>query len=223
MSSKAVAYFPEGFSGVAETEQPRHTEAAEQPRGETSSEEALLVAVGKGSKEALGDLYRSLARIVYSVAIRILEDAGEAEDLVHEVFLALHEHAHRFDPSKGTARTWILCIASNRALNRRAFLKARKHYQSDELLESQFLGALAISSEQASVDMITARKLLELLPIVLSPEQRRTLEMHFVRGFTFREIAEELSMPLNSVHKQYYRACARLRAHILQQKDTDLG
>lgn len=219
MSSEAVSYFPEGISGLADTE-PRQAEALEQPRLLIGAEEALLLEVGNGSQEALGQLYRRLAGTVYNVAARTLKDRGEAEDMVHEVFLAIQHNASRFDPERGTARTWVLCMVTNRALNRRSFLNTRRHYNSDEFIESLFKPT-ATDSEQAAVDALTVRELLAAMPEAISPEQRRTLHMHLVEGHTFREIADAFGMPLNTVNKQYHRACERLRTYLLQQKDTN--
>lgn len=219
MSSEGVFYFPENVSGLAEGDR-RRTEAVEQPRlVEAVSDETLLSDAGKGSKDALGQLYRRLARPIFVIAARILRDDGEAEDLVHEVFLALYRHAHRFDPARGSARTWVIHMAYTRALTRRTHLASRKHYHSDELVES-LLRRTHVKGEDFTVDAITAQQLMECLPDLLPPEQRRTLEMYFRDGVSLREIAEATNTPVGTIRTQYYRGCDRLRTHILKRKDT---
>jgi RNA polymerase sigma-70 factor (ECF subfamily) len=214
MSSEAITYFPSSLA--ASDAEKRILELRSE---DVANDEALLQEIGSGSKEALGHLYDRLARSVYNVAIRILRDEGEAEDLVHEVFLFLHRKAPQFDPSKGSARTWIIHAAYTRALNRRNFLNVRRHYETEELQDER-ASAPYRDPEQLSVDRMTAQRLVDRFNEVLSPEQRRTLEMHFFQGCTFREIAEETGVPLDTIRKQYYRGCERLRALLPIQKDA---
>jgi len=218
MSSKA-AYFPDGLSRLTEGDL-RPTEALEQPRQtEIAPETTFLIEVGKGSEEALGQLYRLLAKPIYAIALRILHDTGEAEDLVHEVFLALHRHAHQFDPAKGSAHTWIMHMAYTRALTRRTHLTSRKHYHSEDLADS-LVHRANVNVEASTVDAITAQQLMTRLSDLLSPEQHRTIEMHFREGASFSEIAQATGTPIDTIRKQFYRGCARLRTHILKRNDT---
>lgn len=217
MSSEA-AYFPDALTSL--TDEQQQSDAVEQPRPAIiTPENALLVEAGKGSEEALGKLYRLLASPIYTVAARILRDTAEAEDLVHEVFLALHRHAHHFDPAKGSARTWIMHMAYTRALTRRTHLVRRKHYQSEELPDSLSHRA-NVNIEASTVDTIAAQQLMARLPDLLSPEQHRTIEMHFREGASFSEIAQATGTPVDTIRKQFYRGCARLRTHILKRNDT---
>src|SRR5215467_12065220 len=76
----------------------------------------LMRQVADGSGEALGHLHRRFARAVFRIAAQSLDRAA-AEDLVQDVFLAVWRNAARFDPERGSVRSWILQIAHFRLLN----------------------------------------------------------------------------------------------------------
>src|SRR5207245_10262052 len=78
---------------------------------------------------AHGFLYGRDARAVYSVCARIIRDAAEAEDLVHEVFLALYKRCASFDANKGTARSWLLQLTYHKCFDWRDYLRARHGFQ----------------------------------------------------------------------------------------------
>jgi RNA polymerase sigma-70 factor (ECF subfamily) len=153
------------------------------------------------------------------VAGRILRDPPEAEDLCQEVFLLLSQKANLFDPSKGTAISWITQIAYHRAINRRRFLSFRQHYAVRELEPDR----ISSKVQPLVVDELTARALLSRLREKLSPEQRVTLELHFFEGYTLREIAEKTGQTFGNVRHHYYRALERLRSAVFQDKEAGMA
>jgi RNA polymerase sigma-70 factor, ECF subfamily len=181
-----------------------------------TSDEYLLTEVGKGSKEALGLLFRRHRRAVCNVALRILRDAAEAEDLCQEVFLYLFGKSKLFDPSKGTASSWIIQITYHRAINRRQYLSIRQHYDPQQFDEEQ----IPADRQKLFITEIDARALLGRLREELSAEQRHTLELYFFEGYSLREIAEKTNQTLGNVRNHYYRGLERLRASVFPRKDT---
>ncbi len=93
------------------------------------SDEVLMDCIAKGDKEALALLFRRYAQMVRGVALRILRNTSEADDLLQEVFLFIYRKSALFDPSKGSARAWILKITNHRAIDRRRYLQSRHFYQ----------------------------------------------------------------------------------------------
>ena len=89
------------------------------------SDEDLLRQLRSGQTDALAVLFDRHCRLVFSVARRILRDSGEAEDLMQEVFLEVHRDAGKFDPARGSVKTWILLCAKQGSLNRLKHLKLR--------------------------------------------------------------------------------------------------
>src|SRR5580698_1801892 len=100
---------------------------------ERLDDETLLGRLGNADQEALALLFRRFVPEVRSIGLRILRSEPEADDLVQDVFLFLYQKASAFDPTRGSARTWILLIAYNRALDRRKYLNSRHFYTSQEL------------------------------------------------------------------------------------------
>ena len=88
----------------------------------------LIELVRLGDKEALSFSLQRYARLVRSVAARILRDAAEAEDLAQDLFLFIHRKCGLFDRSKSSARSWIVQMAYHRAIERRRYLTTRHFY-----------------------------------------------------------------------------------------------
>lgn len=179
------------------------------------SDESLIGLVARGAREALGLLFRRHRRVVLNVACRILKDASEAEDLCQEVFLLIFQKANSFDPTKGTASSWIIQIAYSRALNRKQYLTHRQHYTAQELNEEQLEGV----QRPPFVDDVLAKSLLKQLREQLSEEQRCTLELYFFEGYSLREIAEKTGQTIGNVRHHYYRGLKQLRSNVFPQKD----
>lgn len=178
------------------------------------ADEQLMDQVRQGSRDALALLFRRHTRAIRNVAYRILRDEAEADDLVQEVFLFLFQKAALFDPSKGSASSWIIQIAYHRAINRRHYLTVRQHYDAQEL-EEQCLGT---AERRLFVDAVVAKTLLNRLREQVSTEQRQTLELHLFDGYSFREIAEKTGQTLGNVRNHYYRGLERLRSCVFAQK-----
>jgi RNA polymerase sigma-70 factor, ECF subfamily len=217
--SNALADTPSSLSRASEADTGPHVTLESDPTGGTigtseTHDAQLIEQVREGSKEALASLFRRHARAVRNVAYRILRDESEADDLVQEVFLYVFEKAKLFDPSKGSASTWIIQIAYHRAINRRQYLTVRRHYDAHEFEEQR----LEPNERRLFVDAVVAKTLLNRLREQISDEQRQTLEFHLFDGYTFREIAEKTGQTLGNVRNHYYRGLERLRACIFPQK-----
>src|SRR5262249_1494205 len=98
-------------------------------------DEVLLCNIGQGCSDCFALLFRRYCRRVYSVALRILRDRSETEDILQEVFLAIYLQQEQFDPQKGSVRSWILQFAYFKALLRRRYLSVRHFYKREELSE----------------------------------------------------------------------------------------
>ena len=100
------------------------------------SEEQLMRALQSGNGDALGVIFDRYHRLVLVIAVRILHDIGEAEDLMQSVFFEIFQKAAQFDPAKGTLNKWILQYAYHRSINRKNYLVVRQFYRSIDLLEA---------------------------------------------------------------------------------------
>src|SRR5258708_29896188 len=88
-------------------------------------DEILVLRVAGGNREALAVLFRRYARLVRAVAMRILHDSSEADDLLQDVFLFIHRKSGTFDNSKSSARSWIVQRTNHRAIDLRRHLHSR--------------------------------------------------------------------------------------------------
>ncbi|HEV2398784.1 MAG TPA: sigma factor [Candidatus Sulfotelmatobacter sp.] len=117
--------------GISETSERNNSSV----RSETDPDATLVTDVARGSREALGLLFRRYAGLVRGVALRVLKDASEADDLVQDVFVLIHRVAQTFDSSKASVQFWIVQMTYRRALSRRQYLNSRHFYTRQELDE----------------------------------------------------------------------------------------
>lgn len=185
------------------------------------TDERLFTEVDAGEKNALITLFHRYAFLVRAIAFRIVRDEAEADDLVQEAFLFIQRKASTFDPSKGTARSWIVNLAYKRAIDRRRYLNTRHFYTSLGIDDS----ALQLADDRASVaqrdealDAILAKDKLEKTLAALSESQRDTLHLYFFEGYTLGEIAAKLDQPLGNVRNHYYRGLEKLRKELFAKQ-----
>ena len=147
---------------------------------------------------------------VYSLAVRMLRDAQDAEEVVQDVFAQAWRSAPRYDVGRGTVVGWLLMMTRSRALDRlratRAQGRALPVAEADpDGLPAAFPGpdVIAISDEQAE----HVRDALEQLPA----DQREALELAYLEGLTHAEVAERLSQPLGTVKTRIRLGLMKLR------------
>lgn len=181
------------------------------------SDEIVMTNIIEGQHDALAFLFQRYARVVRSVAIRILRDAVEAEDLVQDLFIFIQRKASIFDSSKSSARSWIVQMAYQRAIERRRYLASRNFYaqgHAQARLE-QVVGFPTIEDDY-SPDVVFGRNGLTKVFAALSEDQRETLRLYFFEGYTLAEISEKLMQPLGNVRNHYYRGLTKLRKQMFR-------
>jgi RNA polymerase sigma-70 factor (ECF subfamily) len=184
------------------------------------SDESLLGQVCDGSREALATLFRRYARLVRTVAMRILRDDSEADDLLQDVFLFVHRNCSVFDSSKSAVRSWIVQMTYHRAIDRRRYLNSRHFYTR---LDLEGIADLSVSrsenrENEALLAHLVANTTVQGLLDTLTEDQRNTLSLHFFEGYTFDEIAEKLDQSLGNIRNHYYRGLDRLRKQMFPGK-----
>ena len=181
------------------------------------TDEVLLAHLQAGEQEALGWLFQRYARVVRSVAARILRDAAEAEDLVQDLFLFIQRRCAIFDGSKSSARSWIIQMAYHRAIERRRYLTNRRFYSRMDIDSStvHMVGTPTAESDY-SAEAVFGRNGLNKVFKSLSEDQRETLRLHFFDGYTLAEISQKVGQPLGNVRHHYYRALDKLRKQMFE-------
>lgn len=194
--------------GISETSERNNSSV----RSETDPDATLVTDVARGSREALGLLFRRYAGLVRGVALRVLKDASEADDLVQDVFVLIHRVAQTFDSSKASVQFWIVQMTYRRALSRRQYLNSRHFYTRQELDEQAIPTTIqGAERRETSVEQRLAELDLEKLFGSLSEDQQKTLRLHFIEGYTLDEIAKILGQTKGNIRHHSFRGLERLR------------
>jgi RNA polymerase sigma-70 factor (ECF subfamily) len=195
-----------GQTGAAETARERG--GTTDSHALDTADSALLAQMSGGDEGALATLYDRWSDRVHSLAVHLLRDARDAEDIVEETFWQAWRGASRYDVTRGNVGTWLLTICRSRALDR---LRSRRRRPEDTTLDD---APAAASPEPDAMDaMVTmetgriVRAALAELPI----EQRQALELAYFRGLSQSEIAERTGQPLGTIKTRVRLAMVKLR------------
>jgi len=173
-------------------------------RNDAADDMRLVARVRAGDQQALSELYDRYSKLVYSVALRILQDTGAAEDLLQDVFLQLWRKPDAFDSSRGSLAAWLAVIARHRSIDR---LRQRRP-------ETDIEDCIIASSTDLRDE--TERSLvIEKVRVVMNemgPDQRTAMEMAFFQGLTHTEIAEKTGEPLGTIKTRIRSGLQILRA-----------
>jgi len=174
------------------------------------TDEALLHNIAHGCEDCFDLLFLRFFRPVLNMAFKIVRDRSEAEDVVQEVFLSIHEQRERFDPSVGTARTWVLQFGYYKSLKRRTYLWNRQFYAPhvDEDGDGRDPALVQPEFIQRSVE---EKEIVEQGLASLNPAQRRIMELLHFEGHTLREISQIEGKELGAIRNSYYRGLKALK------------
>jgi RNA polymerase sigma-70 factor, ECF subfamily len=183
---------------------------------EDPSDEMLMARVCADDSEALGVLFSRYARLVWTIAHRILRNSEEADDLLQDLFLLIRRRASIFDSSKGTVRSLLIQMCYQRAFSRRRDLVRRHFYSADEVTTNTASAKPSWSAlfYDESLEARFGKTVLERAFEDLTVEQRDTLRLCFSEGYTLEEIAAELGQSYGNVRHHYYRGLEKLRKHL---------
>jgi len=203
-----------------EREETTSSPGAQQAIESDIPDETLMIRICHGSREALAILFRRYARLVRTVAMRILRDDSEADDLLQDVFVFVHCNCSVFDSSKAAVRSWIVQMTYHRAIDRRRYLNSRHFYTRLDLADvSDLLQSHSQSREEdARFGSLVGNTTIQGLLDTLTEDQRNTLSLHFFEGYTFGEIAVKLDQSLGNIRNHYYRGLDKLRKQVFPGK-----
>ena len=183
--------------------------------GDQVSDVDLLLRIGTGDVRAVGELYDRYGALLFPLALRILRDRAEAEDVLHDAFVAVTERAGQYSVERGTVAAWLVTLVRNLSIDRTRRRERRGALARDVIAYEPAPKApdpetlTADASERAKI-----RRALDALP----EAQRSTLEVAFFEGLSYPEIAERDGVPLGPVKSRAARAMAALRDVLEKQK-----
>ena len=181
---------------------------------ERLSDEQLMASLRAGCNDALAVLFDRYHRLVFSIAMKIVRDQAEAEDVMQNVFLEIFRSVAQFDPSKGTTRVWMLQYAYHRAISRKQYLKARSFYSQENFEDAEN----SLPREDSALVKFAPGELKHLLReglATLSFLQRRVIELATYDGLSMKEIADKTGESLVNVRHHYYRGLRKLRCFVV--------
>jgi len=182
-----------------------------------SSDEELMDHLQAGHHDALAVLVDRYQRLVWSVANRIVHDAGEAEDVVQIVFLELFQKVELFDPGRGTLKVWLLQLAYTKSINRRYHLQRRRFYDQDEVKEEEIAPLFGRTASLFRLSTGETSRLVGEVMATLNPNQRTAVELISFEGLTFEELANRTAETLSNAKHHYYRGMLKLRDFLSQR------
>lgn len=159
--------------------------------------------MGQRDESAMEDLFRRYSGVVYSVALRVLHDSGQAEDVLQEVFLHLWRSPAAFVQQRGSLGGWLVVVARNRAID---LIRRRK--PTDSVDDVVLASSVNVAEEaERNTTMEKVRKVIAELPV----EQQKALELAYFEGLSHTEIAGRTGDPLGTVKTRIRQALISLR------------
>jgi RNA polymerase sigma-70 factor (ECF subfamily) len=171
--------------------------------GDDAEDARLVAAMAQGDRNALAALYERHSGVLLGLALRIVRERREAEDLLHDVLLEAWRAAKDFDPNRGRVRTWLAIRMRSRALD------LQKSARVSRNAGDAGLDAIVDEREGSSPDHARVRAALAQL----TAEQRQVVELAYFGGITCSEIAAQIAIPVGTVK-------SRLAAGLRQLRDT---
>jgi RNA polymerase sigma-70 factor (ECF subfamily) len=173
-------------------------------RGESADDMRLVARIRAGDQQAMSELYDRYGRVVYAVALRVLQDTSAAEDVLQDIFLQLWRNPDAFDASRGSLAAWLAVISRHRAIDR-----LRKRKPEVDIEECVIAGGPDLGDE------VERNLVIEKVRSVLAemnPDQRQALELAYFQGLTHTEIAEKTGEPLGTIKTRIRSGLQQLRA-----------
>jgi RNA polymerase sigma-70 factor (ECF subfamily) len=183
-----------------------------------ASDQELMAAISRGDQDALGQLYDRHAATALGVAFRVVKDRGVAEEVVQDAFVAAWRRAASYEPARAEARTWLLSIVHNRAIDRtRGLAAAGRRTELD-------LDQAAEARDESDVwreawGRIQRAEIVAALA-ELPPEQREAIELAFFGGLTHVEVAERTGQPLGTIKGRMRLGLLKLRT-VLRGREVE--
>jgi RNA polymerase sigma-70 factor (ECF subfamily) len=178
------------------------------------SDAALVVAIGRWRQDALAEAYRRHAGAVFALGRRVLNDQARAEEVVQEVFLRLWNAPDRFDPGRGTLRSYLLSQTHGRAVDLLRSDASRRRREERDVRSTAESG---YDLEREVWDLAVAERVKEALGD-LPAEERRAIELAYFGGHTYREVATLLGHPEGTVKSRIRAGLKRLRHGLAEEE-----
>ncbi len=181
-----------------------------------ASDGALVMAIARYRQEALAEAYRRHGGAVFALARRLLADGAMAEEVVQEVFLRLWSQPDRFDPERGSLRSYLLAQSHGRAVD---LLRSETSRRRREEREARATAEAGYDIEREVLDIAVGEHVKDVL-IKLPADERQAIELAYFGGLTYRQVASKLDQPEGTVKSRIRSGLRRMRADLV---DAGIG
>ena len=178
-----------------------------------------MAAIADRDPDAIAVLFDRYGGLAYSLAVRMLADSGAAEDAVQEAFLSVWRQAARYDLARGAARSWLLSIVRNRAVDRIRRTRARGGGR-ERGLDDLGVDEPWLPDVWAEVSVSLDREAITAALAGLPDAQRQVIDLAYYGGLTHVEIAQRLEVPLGTVKGRIRIGLKKLRDAL---KDSEVA
>jgi RNA polymerase sigma-70 factor (ECF subfamily) len=199
---------------MSHTPEPAPREGASGAPSPRPADGDLLRRIGAGEVDAVGELYDRYVGVLFPVALRIVRDRAEAEDVVHDAFVTVADRASQYAPERGTVAAWLVTLVRNLSIDRARRRDRRGAIVRDAVLHEPV--APVDTPETLTADAAERAKIRRALA-TLPDVQRITLEVAFFEGLTYPEIAARENVPLGTIKSRAARAIAALREALARE------
>ncbi len=181
-----------------------------------ASDTALVVGIGRYQQDCLAEVYRRHAGAVFGLAKRLLADPTLAEEVVQEVFLRLWNDPSRFDPERGALRSYLLAQCHGRSVD---LLRSETSRRGREEREARRTAGAGYDLEHEVLDMAVAERVKGAMD-QLSDGERRAIELAYLGGYSYREVATMLGEPEGTVKSRIRAGLKKMRRDLV---DAGIG
>jgi RNA polymerase sigma-70 factor, ECF subfamily len=177
------------------------------------SDAALVLAVARERQDALAEVYRRHGGPVFALARRVLAQDALAEEVLQEVFLHLWRLPDRFDPDRGTLRTYLLALGHARSVDAIRSEVARRRREERDAVRADREDA---GIEDGVVASMAAANEVSGALATLSDDERRAIELAYYGGHTYREVAAMLGQAEGTVKSRIRSGLRRMRGALTE-------
>lgn len=168
----------------------------------------LLLQVSLANQQALKKLYNVTAAKLFAISLRITKQEALSEEVLQDCFLKVWENAHRFDPDKAQAITWLGTMVRNRSID--VIRQQSKHHGHDDIDDTPIEDSQQATPEQLAIAQSHGQSLTICLQ-QLNTQQKNIFLMAYLDGHTQQQIADMQSIPVGTVKTWLYRSTEKIR------------
>jgi RNA polymerase sigma-70 factor (ECF subfamily) len=188
----------------------RVTDGMSEPALDQERDVELLRRIAGGDRSAFASFYDQYAGLLFSIAVKVLNDARDAEDVLQEVFMQIWNRADAYDPLLGKPASWAVTITRNKAIDRIRASQRRSRLLEQATVETDVTPDHSPSANEKLHGKENAAMIRSVVA-ALPPEQRHAIELAFFSGLTQDEISQKLQEPLGTIKARIRRGMLKLR------------